>query len=494
MSDTVPSHLPAFLQDAWRIRAGKRDELRALGFDPYENSSRLLLQQMMAADIRREFDALASGETSGKQRVAVGRIRAIRNSGLFVDIEDSSGRIQCFFQKTDCSERILAAVKLLDLGDIIAVAGDVRRTPRGEITINVSVLSVLAKALLPLPDKIHGLKDDETRRRKRHLDLLANEESRLILRRRSQIISIIRKSLDANGFLEVETPILTDKAGGAAAKPFTTHHEALDQDMVMRIAPELHLKRLLIGGLSDKLYEIGRNFRNEGVSTRHNPEFTSIEIYEANASDWEMKQLLPFLFVRIGTELGIDRISWGGHDFRISNSFLERSMLDLVADVTGARFHTLSDAEAVTEAARLGVELPEGTSWGHALTAVFEQKVESTLIQPIHVTGLPIDVSPLARRSKADPRLAERFETYICGMEIANGFSELTDPEEQIRRFRAQTGDEATEADDDFVEALAQGMAPAGGLGIGIDRLVMLFCGAESIRDVIAFPALRTGS
>lgn len=492
MTSSAPSHLPDTLQEIWDIRARKRDELRRLGFDPYCNVFGEGAEAAQAAGVHRDAASLEAGETSALRVALRGRIQAIRNSGLFIDIEDVSGRIQCFFHKANLSEREMAAVKLLDLGDIIGVTGIVRRTPRGEVTVNADGFAVLAKALLPLPDKHHGLQDQETRLRKRHLDLIANAEARQALRLRALIIKTIRRILDDRGFMEAETPMLSNKAGGASANPFVTHHDALGQDMFLRIAPELHLKRLLVGGVADKLYELGRNFRNEGVSYRHNPEFTSLEVYQAGGTMEDAMALTSSIFCGVADAIGSGReIPFGDRTIFLSGNFPKRRMDELVLRDTGIDFLILTRREAVQAARRAGVDIPETASWGEALIAAFETAVEPHLVQPVHVTGFPAEVSPLARRMDSDARLTDRFETYMAGMELANGFSELNDPAEQALRFSGQSGPGAHSADDDFVEALAQGMPPAAGLGIGIDRLVMLFCNCQHIRDVIAFPALR---
>src|SRR6185437_2262490 len=396
-------------------------------------------------------------------------------------------------------ESASALLDQLDLGDFIGVDGIVRRTRRGELTVNATRLAVLAKALLPLPEKYHGLADLETRYRQRYLDLIVNEESREVLRRRSRIIATMRRLLSERGFLEVETPMLHVIPGGATAKPFVTHHNALDMALYLRVAPELHLKRLLVGGLSDKLFEINRNFRNEGLSPRHNPEFTSLELYQAYVDYTEMMALTEFLITEIARDvLGATRLSYGGREIDLAGPWLRKSMAELVRDKTGVDFLGISDDAAARQAARrLGAELADSAGWGRALEAAFAHRVEHDLIQPTHVTGFPREISPLAKADRGDPRLTERFETYINGWEVANAFSEINDPLDQKARFEAQMrereqGDEeAQHMDADYVTALEYGMPPAGGLGIGIDRLVMLLTDSPSIRDVIAFPTMR---
>jgi lysyl-tRNA synthetase class 2 len=423
----------------------------------------------------------------------------MRNSGMFIDLHDASGKIQIFSHRDLLGPEGLATVRLLDIGDLIGVEGLMRRTPRGELTVNANTVTVLAKALRPLPEKYHGLADVELRYRQRYLDLIMNPQSRDTLRRRSQVVAALRSHLVEGGYVEVETPMLHTIPGGASAKPFVTHHNALDIDLYLRIAPELHLKRLLVGGLADKLFEINRCFRNEGLSPRHNPEFTSLELYEAYVDYTAMMKLTEELVATVAQMvLGTLRISYGGIDIDLTAPWPRRSMAELVLTATGVDFLALETAEAARKAAgRLGAALTGGENWGQALEAAFAARVEDTLIQPIHVTGFPRDISPLAKADRTDPRLVERFETYIYGWEIANAFSELNDPQDQRERFAAQmraraAGDEeAQPMDEDYVTALEYGLPPCGGLGIGIDRLVMLLTDSPSIRDVIAFPTLR---
>jgi lysyl-tRNA synthetase class 2 len=478
------------------VRIGKRDSLRALGVDPYPHN---FARTHGAGELERRYDGLAAGvETADRVRVA-GRIRAMRNSGMFIDLHDASGKIQIFSHRDLLGPEGLATVRLLDIGDLIGVEGLMRRTPRGELTVNANTVTVLAKALRPLPEKYHGLAEVELRYRQRYLDLIMNPQSRDTLRRRSQVVAALRSHLVEGGYVEVETPMLHTIPGGASAKPFVTHHNALDIDLYLRIAPELHLKRLLVGGLADKLFEINRCFRNEGLSPRHNPEFTSLELYEAYVDYTAMMKLTEELVATVAQMvLGTLRISYGGIDIDLTAPWPRRSMAELVLTATGVDFLALETAEAARKAAgRLGAALTGGENWGQALEAAFAARVEDTLIQPIHVTGFPRDISPLAKADRTDPRLVERFETYIYGWEIANAFSELNDPQDQRERFAAQmqaraAGDEeAQPMDEDYVTALEYGLPPCGGLGIGIDRLVMLLTDSPSIRDVIAFPTLR---
>ena len=478
------------------VRIGKRDSLAAKGIDPYPYSFERTHE---ASELDRRYAGLTAGvETGDRVRVA-GRIRAMRNSGMFIDLHDASGKIQIFSHRDLMPPDELTTVRLLDIGDLIGVEGLVRRTPRGELTVNAAAVTVLAKALRPLPEKYHGLADIELRYRQRYLDLIMNPPSRETLRRRSRIVAALRSRLVERGYLEVETPMLHTIPGGASAKPFVTHHNALDIDLYLRIAPELHLKRLVVGGLADKLFEINRCFRNEGLSPRHNPEFTTLELYEAYVDYTAMMSLTEELVTTVAeTVLGTLRIEYGGTAIDLSPPWPRRSMAELVRTATGADFLALESAEkARVAAADLGAAITGAENWGQAFEAAFAARVEDTLIQPVHVTGFPRDISPLAKADRSDPRLVERFETYIYGWEIANAFSELNDPQDQRERFEAQMraraagDDEAQPLDEDYVAALEYGLPPCGGLGIGIDRLVMLLTDSPSIRDVIAFPTLR---
>ncbi len=481
------------------VRLGKLDALRELGVEPYPVA--FDRSDEAAALEARYADLPAAGETGATVRVA-GRIRAIRNSGMFIDLHDASGKIQVFGHKDYLDAAGLALLKLLDIGDLIGVEGQVRRTPRGELTVNAARVTMLAKALRPLPEKFHGLSDIELRYRQRYVDLIVNPQSRETLRRRSRVVTEMRSYLLERGYLEVETPMLHTIQGGASAKPFVTHHNALDMELYLRIAPELHLKRLLVGGLADGVFEINRCFRNEGLSPRHNPEFTTLEIYVAYVDYTAMMSLTETLISRIAERVcGGSKISYGGAEIDLTPPWPRRSMAELVREATGIDFLAL-DAEAakvVTNklADHSAAQLGDEAGWGHALELAFALRVEDRLIQPIHVTGFPRDISPLAKADRNDPRLVERFETYIYGWEIANAFSELNDPIDQRQRFAAQMraraagDDEAQPLDEDFVVALEYGLPPCGGLGVGIDRLLMLLTDSPSIRDVIAFPTMR---
>lgn len=478
------------------MRLKKLHDLRTAGVDPYPHH---FSRTHEAGQLTKIYISLENGQETEDFTKVAGRIRSMRNDGMFIDLQDASGKIQVFSHTDYLHGHDHKLLKLLDLGDFIGVEGVIRRTPRGELTINAQKLTILCKALLPLPEKYHGLADVEIRYRQRYLDLIVNAESRQTLRRRSQIISEIRSYLIDRGYLEVETPMLHSIPGGAAAKPFKTHHLALDMDLYLRIAPELYLKRLVVGGLSEKVFEINRCFRNEGLSTRHNPEFTSIELYEAYADYNDMMTLAENLISTAAEKvLGTTQVTYGDKELDLSGPWPRKSMIDLIKETTGVDFLSFEPVfEAKQAAEKLGVPTLHADNWGKVVEAVFSEKVEHTLIQPIHVTDFPREISPLARAHRDNPRLTERFETYINAWEIANAFSELTDPLEQRERFKVQMldraagNDEAHEMDEDFITALEYGLPPTGGLGIGIDRLVMLLTNSQSIRDVIAFPAMR---
>jgi lysyl-tRNA synthetase class 2 len=496
-SQNAPAGKEAEGDDPFRsVRLEKLEAMRGMGIDPYPLA---FDRSDEAAALDQRYAELATGAQTNDQVRVAGRIRAIRNSGMFIDLHDASGKIQVFCHKDYLPPASLELVRLLDIGDLIGVEGLVRRTPRGELTVNASAVTLLAKALRPLPEKYHGLADIELRYRQRYLDLIMNPQTRETLRRRSRIVAGMRAFLLARGYLEVETPMLHSIPGGAAAKPFITHHNALDIDLFLRIAPELHLKRLVVGGLADKVFEINRCFRNEGLSPRHNPEFTSLELYEAYVDYAAMISLTEEIVAHVAREtLGTLEISYGGASIDLTPPWPRRGMAELVQEATGVDFLAIEDAATARDAARTaGAAITGSENWGQALEAVFAARVEDTLLQPTHVIGFPRDISPLAKADRNDPRLVERFETYVYGWEIANAFSELNDPLDQRARFEAQmqaraAGDEeAQPLDEDYVLALEYGLPPCGGLGIGIDRLVMLLTDSPSIRDVIAFPTMR---
>jgi len=452
-----------------------------------------------AGELQKKYADLAVGAMTTDRATVAGRVMSNRNNGLFIDLKDSSGKVQIFSHKDHLPLEVLEQMSYYDIGDIIGVTGIVRRTPRGELTINSEKVEMLSKSVRPLPEKYHGIHDIEIKYRKRYLDLIMNDESRETFRRRSQIVTFIRKLLTDEHFVEIETPILQTLAGGASAKPFLTHHNALDMQLYLRIATELHLKRMIIGGF-ERVFEIGRCFRNEGISIKHNPEFTSVELYQAYADYSDMMTIAERLIegAAKATHDGSTKVKYGEHEIDFKAPWPRKSMTQLVKEKTGIDFMSLTDAgKAAVAAEKAGVSIKPGSNWGEVVEAVFADKVEATLIQPIHVTDLPKDISPLAKVHRDNDILTERFETYVNAWEIANAFSELNSPFDQLDRFkkqaeaRAQGNEEAQPMDEDFVEALEYGMPPTGGLGIGIDRLTMLLTNSPSIRDVIAFPTLR---
>jgi len=452
-----------------------------------------------ADDLQKKYADLPNGEETGDVVSVAGRMMSNRNSGMFIDLKDTTGKIQIFSHKDRVPADVLDQMAYYDIGDIIGVTGKVRRTPRGELTINTEKVEMLTKSIRPLPEKYHGIHDVELKYRKRYLDLIMNDESRATFRKRSKIIAFIRQLLTGEDFMEVETPMLHSIAGGASAKPFLTHHNALDMQLFLRIAPELHLKRLVVGGF-DRVFEINRCFRNEGISVKHNPEFTSVEIYQAYADYSDMMDLTERIIEGAVKMLhnGETKIKFGTREIDFKAPWARKTMTELVTEKTGVDFGAIPDAkEAAAKAKTLGVHVKEGSNWGEVLEAVFGEKVEADLIQPVHVIDMPKDISPLAKQHRDHETLTERFETYVNGWELANAFSELSDPFDQLARFKGQMAareagnEEAQMLDEDFVEALEYGLPPTGGLGIGIDRMVMLLTDSQSIRDVIAFPTLR---
>ncbi len=452
-----------------------------------------------AGDLQKTYENLQNGEVTTDVVKVAGRVMSYRNSGMFIDLRDATGKIQIFSHKDGTPAELLAQMAHYDIGDIIGVTGIVRRTPRGELSVNTQAVEMLSKSIRPLPEKYHGVSDTELKYRKRYLDLIMNEESREVFKKRSQIITFIRQLLVNEGFLEVETPMMHVIPGGTTATPFLTHHKALDMPLYMRIAPELYLKRLIVGGM-DKVFEIGRNFRNEGISVKHNPEFTACEIYQAYASYTDMMALFERVVEGAVKHInnGETKLTFGDHEIDFKAPWPRKGMVDLVRDATGVDFHASADAaDAMAKAKALGVHPDPHATWGQIVEAVFADKVEDTLIQPMIVIDVPKDVMPLAKTHPSNARLTESFEVYINGWEIGPSFSELNDPFDQRERFMAQVAarekgnDEAMHLDEDFLEALEYGMPPTGGLGIGIDRLVMLLTNSQSIRDVIAFPTLR---
>lgn len=488
------------ITDPRAAKEAKLGKLREMGINPYPYRFDV---DAWAGPLHTTYEELADGDVTETRVAVAGRVMAYRNDGMFMDLQDHTGRIQIFSHKQDLNPDQLERIKQLDIGDVIGVHGIIRRTPRGELTVNAHEVEVLSKSLQPYPEKHHGLTDVETRYRKRYLDLITTPDSKQTLVNRSRIISHIRNLLTEKGYLEVETPLLQTLASGATAKPFVTHHNTLDMELFLRIAPELYLKRLIIGQISDKVFEIGRNFRNEGISTRHNPEFTMLELYQAFGDYKDIMELTEEVITSCVRMLndGSEVIAFGEKEIDFSRPWKRASMTDLIDEATGVDFLNLTDIpQAAAKAKELGATIEDWMNWGQIVEAVFEHTVEGNILNPVHVTELPADISPLAKVHRENPLLTERFETYVNSWEIANAFSELNDPHDQRARFekqaaqRDQGDEEAPPVDYDFLEALEYGMPPTGGLGIGIDRLVMLLTNSPSIRDVIAFPTMKPDS
>ena len=483
------------LSEILQVRRDKLAALRAEGRDPFQETKFDVTHH--AQDIKDNFDALEGSEV----RIA-GRLMSKRGMGKvsFCDLQDKSGRIQLYARKDEMDEEEYDRFKKYDIGDIVGVDGEVFRTQRGEMSVRAKTITLLSKSLRPLPEKYHGLTDKEARYRQRYVDLIINPESKRNFEIRSKFVAYLRRYLDSLGFMEVETPVLSPIAGGANARPFITHHNTLDIDMYMRIATELHLKRLIVGGM-ERVYEVGRIFRNEGMDTKHNPEFTTCELYQAFTNLDGMMDILEGILSGAAKEiLGTYQLQWLGQDIDLTPSWKRLTMAEAVKNVTGADFMAIEgDAEAAVALAKsVGVDM-DGVdkTWGNALYETFDQKVEETLIQPTFITMYPVEVSPLAKRSPSDPYLTERYEMFVCGCEMGNAFTELNDPMDQYERFKAQAekrangDDEADMMDEDYVMALEYGLPPTGGLGFGIDRCAMMLCGTDSIRDVILFPTMK---
>ena len=481
--------------DQIKVRREKLAQLQAEGRDPFKLTKFVVTSS--AQTIRDHFD-----ELEGKPVSIAGRMMSKRGMGKvsFCDIQDKTGRIQLYARKDEMDEADYDRFKKYDIGDIVGIDGEVFRTQRGEMSVRAKKITLLSKSLLPLPEKFHGLTDKEMRYRQRYVDLIVNPEVKRNFIIRSQFIKHLRDYLDNMGYIEVETPVLNTIAGGAAARPFITHHNTLDIDMYMRIATELPLKRLIVGGM-DRVYEVGRIFRNEGMDPKHNPEFTTVELYQAYADFHDMMDIAEGILSSAAREIcGSYQLKWLGEDIDLTPGWRRLTMVDAVKEYVGIDFGAITDdAEAVAAAKEKGVELADAAekTWGNALYACFDQKVEEQLVQPTFITMYPVEVSPLTKRSPIDPRLTERFELFICRCELANAYSELNDPIDQRGRFMKQVeqrerGDDETEMlDEDFLTALEYGMPPTGGMGMGIDRAVMLFTGADSIRDVILFPTMK---
>lgn len=488
-------------------RLEKLEKIKSMGIDPYPYNFKRTHKNL---ELQEKYKNLQDGKGTNDTVIVCGRIHNERNDWMFVDLYDDSGKIQLYCDKEKLDKKIVTLLPLLDKGDFIGVEGKIRRTPRGELSINVLNVTLLSKSLLPLPEIITGKKrqlgvsDIETRYRQRYLDLLVNQTTKDTLKKRATVISEIRNYLDNKGYLEIDTPVLQLEAGGAEAKPFVTHHNALGIDLYLRIATELHLKRLIVGGF-EKVYELGRVFRNEGISTKHNPEFTSLELYESYADYNNMMDLTEELIKTVCLKtLGNLRLVYQGKPLDLENRWKKTTMLDLIKKHTGldvSKFvgkNDLSSARELTlQSQKIGVEVEKDWTCGEIITEIFESEIERKLIQPTFIMDYPIDVSPLAKKHKVFPGLVERFELYINGFEIANAFSEVSDPLDQRKRFEEQArkkakGKEMAHPFDlDFLHALEYGMPPCGGLGIGVDRLIMILTDSPSIRDVIAFPTMK---
>ena len=483
------------LSEILQVRRDKLADLQANGKDPFK-----ITKYVVDADsenIKANFESFEEKTVSIAGRMIA---RRIMGKASFCTIQDSTGKIQVYVRRDDVGEEEYAAFKKYDIGDILGFEGFVFKTKTEEISVHAQKLTLLSKSLLPLPEKFHGLKDTDTRYRQRYVDLIVNPEVKRNFIIRSQFIKFMRKYLDDRKYIEVETPVLNTIAGGAAARPFITHHNTLDLDMFMRIATELPLKRLIVGGM-DRVYEIGRIFRNEGMDTKHNPEFTTVELYEAYADFHDMMDIAEGIISGAAKEiLGTYEVEWLGEKIDLTPGWRRMTMVEAVKEYLGIDFDAITDdAEAVAAAAEKGVELAETAdkTWGNALYACFDQRVEEKLIQPTFITMYPVEVSPLTKASPEDPRLTERFELFVCHSELANAYSELNDPIDQRARFmkqlelRERGDDEAEMLDEDFLNAMEYGMPPTGGMGIGIDRAVMLLTGADSIREVILFPTMK---
>ncbi len=483
------------------IRREKLTKLKAIGCDPYFAAVKNPIPFEELTKKYQDFSKEELHEHPTKSYTIAGRVMMIRDQGKtkFVALKNNGLEFQLYIRRDELSEKDWEVVGLLDLGDIIATSGIIMKTNTGNLTLRSKTFVILTKAVRPLPEKFHGLTDIEERYRRRYLDLIMNNDSREVFVKRSQIVSSIRKFLDSKGYLEMETPVLQATLGGAIAKPFVTHHNALDMEFKLRIATELHLKRLIIGGFS-KVYEIGRLFRNEGISNKHNPEFTSIEIYEMYGDMLSMMNLTEAIIEYVCNDVnGTNKIIYGEKKISLKRPFKSIEMIDLIKDVTRVDFNKIKTfAEAKKVADEKGIELEKfHTSIGFIINEFFEQRCEETMEQPTFITGYPVETSPLAKKRKDQPHLTDRFELFIDGREYANGYSELNDADDQYERFAEQVeeanhgNEEASEMDIDFVEALEYGLPPTGGLGIGIDRLVMLLTDSSSIRDVLLFPHQR---
>lgn len=495
MSEEILHETEQELSEILQIRRDKLSKYQASGQDPF--AATRFDRTAWTADIHANFEAMENTDVA-----LAGRVMARRGMGkaIFADLQDDRGRIQLYIRMNDVGEEAFEAFKRGDIGDIIGITGFVFRTRMGEVSVHCKSVKLLAKSLRPLPEKFHGLTNVELKYRQRYVDLIMNPETRRTFEIRSRFIRHIRTFLDNRGYMEVETPVLNTISGGATARPFITHHNSLGIDMYLRIATELHLKRLVVGGL-ERVYEIGRIFRNEGMDTKHNPEFTTVELYEAYTDYCGMMDLMEALLSSAAKDiLGTYDVQWRGAEISLAPGWPRMTMAEAVRQHTGVDFMAFTETEeAVAAAASIGVKMPaeKAPTWGDLLYECFDQRVEDKLIAPVFILDHPVEVSPLAKRKVTDPRLTERFELFICGSEMANAFSELNDPIDQKQRFAHQVAlrnagdDEAGMMDEDYINALEYGLPPTGGMGIGIDRCVMLLTNNASIRDVLLFPTMK---
>ena len=476
-------------------RLNKLSKLEDMGYNPYPYR---FVPNSYAQPLQEKYQNLQAGEITEDRVTVAGRAMAVRNDGMFIDMKDKTGRIQLFCHKSHLDEDNLKLLKCLDVGDVVGVTGFIRRTPRGELSVAAEKFDIIAKSLEPLPEKFHGLTDVETRDRKRYVDLIINDEAKQTLLMRCKIVSAVRAFFNSEDFLEVETPTFHPIMGGANAKPFVTHYNALDNDFYLRVAPELYLKKLIVGGF-DRVFEIGKNYRNEGIDKNHVPEFTGLEAYMAYGDYNDMAELMSRL-VRyvVKNVFGTDKLVLSGHEIDFSKPFPKVSIIDLIKKETGADFlsvDTVDDAKKLAHT--VGVDADHCSCWGKVVQEVFDEKVEQTLIEPIHVMDMPRDISPLAKTHRDNPRLVEHFDTYLLGMELGCAYSELSNPLEQLERFKDQAAErecgdeEAQMLDESFIDALSYGFVPTTGMGMGMDRLAKLLTGAATLRDVILFPTLK---
>ena len=476
-------------------RLNKLARLEEMGYNPYPYSFK---PDSYAKDLQEKYKDLANGEHTEDRVTVAGRAMAVRNDGMFIDMKDKTGNIQLFCHKCNLDEENLKLLKCLDIGDVVGVTGFIRRTPRGELSVAAEKFDIIAKSLEPLPEKFHGLTDIETRYRKRYVDMIINDEAKNTLITRCKIVSAVREFFNSNEFLEVETPTLHPILGGANAKPFVTHYNALDNDFYLRIAPELYLKKLIIGGI-DRVFEIGKNFRNEGIDKNHVPEFTGLEAYMAYGDYNDMAVLMSNLLRHVVTKVfGTEKITLNEHEIDFSKPFPKVSIIDLIKRETGADFLSVETVEEARELAKsVGVDADHCANWGKVVQEVFDEKVEHTLVEPILVSDMPKEITALAKTHRDNSRLVEHFDLYLLGTELGCAYSELSNPLEQLERFKDQMkareagDDEAQMLDESFIDALSYGFVPTTGMGMGMDRLAKLLTQSATLRDVILFPALK---